>query len=239
MIKTLLKRGIRSFGFDLRRYDPATSEGARFIGALSAHKVNLVFDVGANIGQSGLSLRDLGYRGRIVSFEPLQAAWNQLAEARRKDSLWEVADRAAIGDEDGELEINVSGNSVSSSVLKMQKAHVNAAPAAAYIGREKVPIRRLDTIGTGYLHVDSILFIKIDTQGYEAQVLRGASDLLQKAVGLHLELSFIPLYEEQCTYDVLINQLKVLGFEMWDIVPNFIDAQSGRLLQADATFFRS
>ena len=143
--------------------------------------------MGANIGQFGRSLRDLGYEGRIVWFEPLHAAWNQLAEARRNDSLWEVADRAAIGNEDGEPEINVSGNSVSSSVLKMLKAHVRAAPAAAYVGTEKVPVRRLDTIGTDYLHDDSTLFIKIDTQGYEAQVLKGASDLLQKAVGLHLE----------------------------------------------------
>ena len=183
MIKTLLKRGIRSLGFDLRRYNAATSEGSRFIGALSAHKVNLVFDVGANTGQFGRSLRDLGYKGRIVSFEPLHAAWDQLAEARLKDPLWEVADRGAIGGEDGEVNINVSGNSVSSSVLKMQNSHVNAAPESAYIGTEKVPIRRLDTVGAGYLHVDSTLFIKIDTQGYEAQVLRGASDLLQKTVG--------------------------------------------------------
>lgn len=238
MIKTLLKRGIRSFGFDLRRYNPATSEGARFIGALSAHKVNLIFDVGANTGQFGRSLRDLGYKGRIVSFEPLDAAWNKLGEASQKDSLWEVAVRAAIGDEDGEVEINVSGNSVSSSVLRMQNAHVSAAPESVYIGTEKVPIRRLDTVGAGYLRADSTLFLKIDTQGYEAQVLRGASDLLQKVVGLHLELSFVPLYEEQCIYDALISQLKALGFEMWDIVPNFIDARSGRLLQADATFFR-
>lgn len=238
MLKPLLKRAFHTIGYDVRRYDPAMTESARFMAALKARNVNLVFDVGANIGQFGLSLREMGYKGRIVSFEPLQAAWNQLSLASQDDPMWEVAERAAVGGEDGEIEINVAGNSVSSSILKMQEAHVRAAPASAYVGKEKLPIRRLDTIGSRYLHPDSILFLKIDTQGYEAQVLKGASHLLEKAVGVHLELSFIPLYDGQCMYDELIGQLKALGFEMWDIMPNFLDTQSGRLLQADATFFQ-
>jgi len=234
----MVKRTIRRFGFDLRRYKPASSEGARFTATLSAHKVNLVFDVGANIGQFARSLRDLGYSGRIVSFEPLSAARKQLLETSRADPLWEVAPRAAIGAADGETEIHVAGNSVSSSVLNMLDAHVKAAPESAYVSREQMPLRRLDSIGADYIRADSVLFIKVDTQGFEAQVLKGASDLLQKVVGLRMELSLIPLYEGQCTYDEMVGQLKALGFEMWDIAPAFTDPQSGRLLQVDATFFR-
>jgi len=86
---------------------------------------------------------------------------------------------------------------------------------------------------------DSTPFIKIDTQGYEAQVLRGAECLLQKAAGLQVELSLVPLYAGQVLYDELISQVKSKGFELWGLTPVFIDAQSGRLLQADATFFRA
>src|SRR5450830_427272 len=145
-MKSFVKRLIRFFGFDLRRYNPASSESAQLMRMLSTHKVNLVLDVGANTGQFGHFLRDAGYRGRIVSFEPLLAAWEQLSEASRKDSRWKVASRAAIGSEDGEIEIHVAGNKESSSVLKMLDSHANAAPESRYVGNERVPLRRLDSI---------------------------------------------------------------------------------------------
>lgn len=238
MLKSLVKRTIRRLGFDLRRYHPSGSETAQFMTMLSAHGINLVFDVGANIGQFGKSLREADYRGRIVSFEPLAAARVQLLSVSRNDSLWAIAPRAAIGSEDGEIEINVAGNSVSSSVLGMLDAHASSAPCSAYVGSEKVPLRRLDAIASDYLVPGSVLFIKIDTQGYEDRVLQGATSLLDRAVGLQLELSLVPLYDGQRLHEELISQLKALGFELWGMAPVFIDPTSGRLLQVDATFFR-
>ena len=239
IIKGTIKFYLRHLGFDLRRYHPASSEDAQRMAMLTAHGVNLVFDVGANIGQFGRDLRYAGYSGRIVSFEPLTAARKQLLLDSNNDPLWEVAPQAAIGNEDGEIEIHVAGNSVSSSVLNMLEAHASAAPESAYVSTEKVPLRRLDTIATDYLHPDAVLFIKIDTQGYEDRVLQGASNLLEKAVGLQLELSFVSLYDGQCLYDEIVDQIKALGFDLWAVWPAFVDPQSGRILQADATFFRS
>ena len=86
---------------------------------LKAHEVNLVFDIGANAGQFAQSLRELGYRGRIVSFEPQSEAREQLERAASVDPLWEVAPKAAIGPEDGEIELNLAANSISSSLLPM------------------------------------------------------------------------------------------------------------------------
>jgi len=239
MLRSILKRTIRHLGFDLMRYQPDSSESARFIKMLTLHKVDLVFDIGANIGQFATSLRESGYNGRIVSFEPVSASWEQLAEASHIDPLWMVAPRSAVGEEDGEIEMHVSRNSVSSSVLKMLDSHIAAAPDSDYVRSEKLPLRRLDTVGTPYMQEDSTPFIKIDTQGYEAQVLRGAECLLQKAAGLQVELSLIPLYSGQLLYDELIGYVKSKGFELWGINPVFIDAHSGRLLQADATFSRT
>lgn len=238
MLKRLVKRGMRRLGFDLRHYRPESSGEAQFMAMLSAHGVNLVFDVGANIGQFGRWLREAGYSERIVSFEPLSAARKQLSVASQYDPLWEIAPQAAIGSEDGEIDIHIAGNSVSSSVLDMLDAHANAAPGSAYVDSEKVPLQRLDTIAPGYLHPDSILFLKIDTQGYEDRVLKGAPGLLERAIGLQLELSFVPLYDGQRPYDELIAQLKNLGFNLWCMTPAFVDPINGRLLQVDATFFR-
>jgi FkbM family methyltransferase len=205
---------------------------------LAFHRIDLVFDVGANTGQFGGQLRELGYAGRIVSFEPSSAAHAQLTAAARHDPLWEVASPMAIGSENGEIELNVSGNSVSSSVLPMLETHSSAAPTSAYVGSEKVPLRTLDCVADGYLRPESELFLKIDTQGYEDRVLRGASTVLKRTKGLQLELSLVPLYDGGRPFDELLAELKGAGFELWNVTPAFIDPVRGRLLQIDATLFQ-
>ena len=107
-MKSFVKRFFRGCGYELREYNPAISESAQFMKMLSTHKVNLVFDVGANVGQFGRkNLRDAGYSGRIVSFEPTLAAWNMLLAESKNDPLWDVAPRTAIGNADGEIEIHI------------------------------------------------------------------------------------------------------------------------------------
>ena len=236
--KSLVKRSVRRLGFDLRRYRPSTSDVSQSMTMLSSHGVNLIFDVGANVGQTGRWLREAGYRGRIVSFEPLSSAYQQLLKASRKDALWTVAPRAAIGSEDGEIEIHVAGNLASSSILDMAAEHALAAPESRYIGKERVPLRRLDSLARDYLARDSVLFIKIDTQGYEDRVLEGAAGVLDQCSGLQLELSLVSLYEGQRLFDEMVERLRMGGFELWAMWPCFAHPQSGRLLQVDATFFR-
>ena len=238
MLKDVVRRAIRGVGFEIRRYVAPLPENARLITMLKANSVNLVFDVGANIGQFALSLRNAGFGGRIVSFEPLSEAWEKLHETSRDDDLWELAPRGAIGAEDGEIELHVSGNSQSSSMLKMLDTHLSFFPESAYVASERVPLRQLDTIGTDYLRPDSVLFIKADVQGFEDQVLKGARKLLNRAVGLHLELSLIPLYEGQRLCDDLIGDLKYLDFKMWDLKPEYFDP-NGRLIWGSGVFFRS
>ncbi len=239
MLKSSVKSLFRFFGFDVRKLSLLSSDDAQLVAMLKQHHVNLIFDIGANVGQFGIQIRNVGYEGRIVSFEPLSEARKKLLYVSKNDQLWNVAPQAAIGSEDGEIEIHIAGNSVSSSVLDMHDTHAHAAPDSSYVDNEKVQLRRLDSIGIEYIQPNSIFFMKIDTQGYEDRVLEGASKLLANVIGLQLELSFVPLYHGQCLYDEMMLKLKALGFELWGITPVFTDPDSGRLLQVDATFFRS
>ncbi len=84
-----------------------------------------------NIGQYAKLLREFGYSGRIVSFEPLSSAYSQLKAVSKKDPLWEIAPQAAIGNQEGEIIINIAGNSYSSSALPMLDAHLESAPESA------------------------------------------------------------------------------------------------------------
>lgn len=236
--ESLIRQTANRLGIDIRRHHPETSDMARLSLMLASQKIDLVFDVGANTGQFAKSLRKAGYMQRLVSFEPLSIAHVQLMQASRNDSKWEIAPRAAIGGHDGEIEMHIAENSVSSSALDMLDSHVVAAPNSAYVGAERVPLLRLDTIVRDYLEPGSIPFLKIDTQGYEDRVLDGAAALLLKTKGVHLELSLVPLYEGQKLFDELVKRLQALGFSIWAIWPGFCDPQNGRMLQVDATFFR-
>ncbi|MGH6803505.1 MAG: FkbM family methyltransferase [Methyloceanibacter sp.] len=234
----LIRRTANRFGIDVKRHRPTASEAGRLSTMLASHGVDLVLDVGANTGQFALSLREAGYAGRLVSFEPLSTAHAQLLQTSRDDPQWEIAPRVAIGDHEGEIEIHIAGNSVSSSVLEMLDSHAGAAPGSAYVGRERAQLSTLDTLARDYLSLGTVPFLKIDTQGYEDRVLDGATELLAKAHGLQLELSLVPLYEGQQLFDVLSERLRALGFSIWAIWPGFFDPRSGRMLQVDTTFFR-
>ena len=226
-------------GFELRRFSVEQSENARFISMLRTHNVNLIFDVGANAGQFGVLLREIGFDGKIVSFEPLSDARESLQNISRNDPLWQIALQTAIGEENGEIEIQISGNSHSSSILDMLDTHVRAAPDSKYIGKEKVALRKLDSIAPDYMDSNSIAFIKIDTQGYETQVMNGAKKLMSQIVGLQVEISLVPLYKGQCLFDEMLKKLKNDGFELWSISSVLSDPNTAQLLQVDATFFRT
>ena len=226
-------------GFELRRFSVEQSENARFISMLRTHNVNLIFDVGANAGQFGVLLREIEFDGKIISFEPLSDARENLLNISRNDPMWQIALQTAIGEENGEIEIQIAGNSHSSSVLDMLDTHVRAAPDSKYIGKEKVALRKLDSIAPDYMDSNSIAFIKIDTQGYETQVMNGAKKLMSQIVGLQVEISLVPLYKGQCLFDEMLKKLKNDGFELWSISTVFSDPNTAQLLQVDATFFRT
>jgi FkbM family methyltransferase len=237
-LRRLAHTAIHAAGYEVQSFRPGCSAGAQLMRMLAAHSIDVVLDAGANVGQFGSELRSCGYGGLIVSFEPLSAARDRLRAAAGRDPLWKIADRAALGATDGEVDLNIAGNSASSSVLPMLSRHSDAAPESAYVGSERVPLRRLDDLVPTYVEDKSRIFLKIDTQGYEDRVLQGSPRTLERALGLCVELSFVPLYGGQLLYKEMVPRLEALGFELWNVTPALIDNADGRLLQVDGTFFR-
>lgn len=238
-IERAIRRLANRIGIDIHRHRPAESAAGRLAAALASRRIDVVLDVGANTGQFGSALRGAGYRGRIVSFEPLVSARAALLATSARDDGWLVAPQAAIGAYDGQIDINVAGNSVSSSVLSMLPAHSASAPQSRYVATERVALKRLDDLAPDFLRPDSVAFLKIDTQGYESHVLAGAPEVLERVQGVQLELSFVPLYDGQVLFDELLSQMRASGFDIWSLWPAFWDPQDGRLLQADVVFMRT
>jgi FkbM family methyltransferase len=237
-MKRLVRKAIRRVGWELTRFRPESCEWARLKRMLSAHRVDTVLDVGANTGQFAKNLRDAGFKGRIVSFEPTSEAHSQLCRVARSDPLWTVADRMAIGDRDGLTEIHVANNSVSSSLLPMLDLHRAADPESGFVTTEAVPIVRLDSIAPRFLKDDESFFIKLDVQGFEKKILEGAPNLLKRIVGLQIELSLAPIYEGQTLFQPMLEYLCTIDFDLWGLIPDFVDKRNGRLLVVDGVFFR-
>ena len=121
----------------------------------------------------------------------------------------------------------------------MLKSHQDAFPWANYIGTEDVPIRRLDSVSPEFLPPNGLSFLKIDVQGFEKQVLAGAKSTIDDhCVGMQLELSFMPLYEGAMLIREALDLVYSLGFTLTGLLPCFMDARNGRMLQADGVFFR-
>ena len=222
---------------DIHRYVPIVLQPP-LITSFKRFEIDLVLDVGANRGQFASEIRSGGYSGRIVSFEPLSAAHAKLLQASDSDAEWVVCPRCALGDHDGEVEINIAGNSLSSSILPMLDLHRTAAPESTYIGREIVPIKTLDAVVGRYLKNSRAPFLKIDTQGFESKVLDGARATLPLVRGVLVELSLAPLYEGECLWMEMIKRLEAEGFVLWAFEPVYFNPNDGRILQVDGVFYR-
>jgi FkbM family methyltransferase len=237
-VKQTVRKILHKLGLDLKRY--SSSDFYKINQLLQSNQINLVLDVGANKGQYKNFLRTIGYSGKIISFEPLSEAYSHLIKVSQADQKWKIAPKMAIGDREGEIVINIAGNSQSSSILPMLKTHQEFAPESKYINTEIVKINTLDNIIPQYLNENekSRIFLKIDVQGYEKNVLEGAKNILCDIQGIQLEMSLVPLYEGEVLFQDMVSYMNNLGYFLNYLLPGFSDKNTGRILQVDGIFFK-
>jgi FkbM family methyltransferase len=236
MLRSMIRKLVKKLGYEILPPSQAYAERVSLKGLLVQENINLILDVGANVGQFVHKVRDAGYNGRVISFEPQASAHAQLMASAAADPNWTIAHRTALGAEAGSITMHDSKNSVSSSILPMLASHSDADPQAGYIGTEEVQVNRLDDICA--LEPSDRVLLKIDVQGYEKPVLDGARRILASCYAVVIEMSLIPLYEGQILAKQLWELLDEAGFEVWSFEPAFRSAQSGRMLQMDGFFVR-
>lgn len=191
---------------------------------LDKYRVDCVLDVGANLGQFHDHLRDIGYNGPVISFEPVSTFYQELCRKAARDPSWRVFPYA-LGSEHGEKTIHVFASPGLSSILEPDDAAMQSllpAPDRARIERtETIQVRRLDEVLDDLTHdLDSRrIFLKIDTQGYDLEVIRGATASLGRVAALQTEVSMIPIYQHMPDYASVITELKSLGFDISGMFP--------------------
>lgn len=180
---------------------------------LALLRVNCVLDVGANQGQFATELRRIGYRGRLVSFEPVASVYQGLAEHFRGDAEWRGY-ALALGSKDETATIHVQP---SLTVMSSLRAPRRVRPDKLH--EEQIQVRRLDGLIEEIVKdiAEPRLFLKMDTQGFDLEVFRGAGRALAWVRGLQSELSVVPIYDDMPHYLEALSAYEQAGFTLYDL----------------------
>jgi FkbM family methyltransferase len=180
--------------------------------AIHVHEIEVVFDVGANVGQFALGLREMGYRGRILSFEPVEDAWRELSAHASDDDKWEVFN-LAVGDVEGQAKLAVMRYNVFSSLHEPTLTQPYVEGGNVVTGYQTVRVRRLDAL-VDELSLRPLLkraMLKCDVQGHDRHVIQGMSYIDELPL-IQVELNVVPVYEGTPLLPEMLQFLDGLGF---------------------------
>lgn len=231
----IIRKIINPLNMDLKIYPSLDLRRRKKL--LEHHKINKILDVGANNGQYAEQTYKLGYEGEVISFEPVKSVFKELENNSKKQNSWSVYNYG-LGDKQEELEINISKNTFSSSLLDIMPDHVEGAPESQYTHKEKILIKRLDDVFKDITNEKDVVFLKMDVQGFEENVINGAIESLKFIKGIQLEMSLEELYKGEILFDDIINLVKSFGFNLYSLENGFFNEKTGRLLQVDGIFFK-
>ncbi len=181
-------------------------------------------------------LRRNGYEGGILSFEPITTAHEQLKVTARRYPNWEIAPRGALGRVPGYAEINVSEATTASSLLEVEQTALAVAQHVRRIGTERVQVWRLDDLITA--DWKSPFALKLDVQGFEAEVLAGAKNVLSRTEIVMTEMSLTPMYKSGASFVEIYSQIEQCGFRCVALNHSFVDNARNEVLEVDALFVR-
>jgi FkbM family methyltransferase len=203
---------------------------------LESRKIDVVLDVGANIGQFGRDLRDEGYRGLIVSFEPVKSVFETLKSVADSDDAWE-AHNFALGSTPARTSIKVSESTDFSSLLEQTPEARRFDRSSKVLREEIVEVQRLDDIFSRFK--GRRVFLKIDTQGFEREVLEGAQESLKEIFGVQAELPIVHLYRGVWSLPEALAYMSKRGFVLGQVRPtNFDSEERVTLIELDCIFRR-
>ncbi|MAT50669.1 MAG: FkbM family methyltransferase [Porticoccaceae bacterium] len=228
------------FGYDLVKQKKQMTLESHLRSLLPLLKVDLVLDVGGNEGQYGRLLRSMGYQGEIVSFEPLPKAFDVLSRRCRSDESWSCFSYA-LGEEYHETYFNIARNSVFSSFhLPNDRGTSQYWPRIEVVDKIPVRVLRLDDVLPEVVpdYAGRRILLKMDTQGHDSWVVRGAERSMSSILALHSELSVAGIYEGVPDYVQMLSNYRDLGFELTGIYPSGHDINTGHVVELDCVMAR-
>ena len=202
------KRLLRPLGVEIKRFDFGLDPWADLAELFRGREPKVVFDAGANLGQTSIQLAKLFPEAKVHAFEPNP---NIFAELRHNISRYPqaTAHQIAFGPQQGRIALNICGSSLNSSVLTYSREDGKDR----IVEKVEVEMDTVDNFCAGH-GIESIDLLKTDVQGYDLKVFQGAKESLAKS-RIHAafcEVNFHKLYDGQCSFEEIYAFLKSHGF---------------------------
>ena len=237
-VRAIFRAMYARMGVGLIPYNVGTSNASRVGRILASRQITTVLDVGGNEGQFGLWLREIGYQGGIISVEPGPQAHAILVRTAAEDGNWQVLPPLALGDAEGNAEFNITRNSQCSSFLRADQ-QADGIPDFEVVERRSLRVTTLARlVEEQRINADG-LYLKLDVQGFEMNVLRGGGEWLANVPAIQLEASAAPIYAGEPGILELSEYLLKRGFRFGTIHPMLVDAHSGCMEQCDIVYVRA
>jgi len=242
-MKKLINNFLNLFGYKISNLDFIYDSNLNLINTIKQKKINTVIDVGANEGQFATKIINNGFEGNIISFEPLSSAHTKLLNIvksfkNHNKVNWIAEKRVAIGNKNKKTIINISANSESSSILKILPKHTSLKPTSITVGKEDVMMKKMDNYLDLVSKQNGPYLLKIDTQGYEMEVLKGSKNLLNIVSYLLVEVSLVELYQGQKLLKDILNFLSKKNFKIWSVDRVMGNKKTGQTYQLDIFFYK-
>lgn len=198
--------------------------------------IKIVIDVGANNGQFRNFLRHrVGFAGRIESYEPIPEICEKLQDLSKSDGDW-VIHPYALGAEEGSLEFNVMASTVFSS-FRSPICGENFRESNVLSKKILVPVRTLDSEFSDR-NILRHAYLKLDTQGYDLEVLRGGQKCMRLIQSLQSEISIQKIYDNIPDYQEAISYIESIGFSISDLFLVTHDSRF-RAIEFDCIFVKN
>ena len=237
---TLHKKIAAYFGYEFVRIHKniTQNQNLQTIELINQYKIDLILDVGANLGQFVTDIRNAGYCGQIISFEPVNQCYQYLTSIA--DDTWQVKN-FALGDKDSEEEINISNKTVYSSILDVNEfGKSNFSNSIEVVDKQSIQVKKLDDIIRKLVNDlgKRKVFLKLDTQGYDNRVIRGALQTLKYVQILQTEISCKGIYKDTPSVTQRLDELFSIGFNIVGIFPISRDKNTMEILELDCLLIR-
>ncbi|MCW3121361.1 MAG: hypothetical protein JWQ38_853 [Flavipsychrobacter sp.] len=234
IINRLIRKFLNVFGYEIVRLK-SLNTGLSLGNWVNKLNISTIIDVGSNEGQFIQSINQLLPNKKIIAFEPIKSVYEALL--KNTQGIDVTAYNCALSDAEGTSEINISKNSVSSSLLNMEDLHKSTYPQSAYITKETIQLKRLDDVVPLNDKTGNIL-LKIDVQGYENMVIAGGPNVIKAASIVIIEFSFQPLYEGQWLFHETYNYFTSNGYRFVGFADQVADPNIRVPLYGDAMFVK-
>jgi FkbM family methyltransferase len=230
-----MKRLLRRMGVEVTRYPAPNTLPRKLHQIIALRGITRVVDVGAHEGGFMRMLRDtVGYENSAISFEPSKRSYERLVRDRAGDRHW-VGYNLALGSTDGTRDLNVFSGTDFNSFRRPNELGLDRFESLRPTGAETVSVVRLDAeIGA---EVPTLL--KIDTQGFDLDVLSGATGIMQSIRAILIELPVRTIYDGAPNLLTMVSELRSLGYEIAGLFPLSLDRDRLRVIEFDGVFLQA